>query len=196
MAGRVLGAGTAGASNYQAVGFAMATQALRSAIAEALRGAGLPPDAPLSAACFGMAGIGRPEDRARFEAWAAEQGVARRCAFVSDAELVLAAGAPDGWGVALIAGTGSFCWGRNVAGQTARVGGWGYLLGDEGSGYDLAVQALRLATQTADGRAGRTAILRAVLDHWGLEAPAGLVPLVYQLPSGPAPRSPASVRGS
>jgi N-acetylglucosamine kinase-like BadF-type ATPase len=179
MAGLVLGAGTAGPSNYQAVGFATATQALRAAIAEALRSAELPPDTPLSAACFGMAGIGRPEDRARFEDWAATQGIARRCAFVSDAELVLAAGAPDGWGVALIAGTGSFCWGRSAAGHTARVGGWGYLLGDEGSGYDLAVQALRLATQTADGRGHAHAILRTILDHWHLDAPASLVPYVY-----------------
>ena len=179
MAGRVLGAGAAGASNYQAVGFAAATQALRAAIAEALRSAGLAPETPLEAACFGLAGIGRPDDRARFEDWATAERIASRCAFVSDAELVLAAGTPEGWGVALIAGTGSFCWGRNAAGHTARVGGWGFLLGDEGSGYDLATQALRLATQTADGRAQAHAILRAVLDHWELDGPSGLVPYIY-----------------
>src|SRR4029453_12414402 len=87
----------------------------------------------------------------------------------------LAAGAPEGWGVALIAGTGSFCWGRDAAGRSARVGGWGFLLGDEGSGYDLAVQALRLATQTADGRAEAHAILRAILDHWGPRLPGSFL---------------------
>jgi N-acetylglucosamine kinase-like BadF-type ATPase len=178
-AGQVLGAGAAGASNYQAVGFAAATQALRAAIAEALGRAGLAPETLLEAACFGLAGIGRPEDRVRFEEWATAHGLVRRCAFVSDAELVLAAGTPEGWGVALIAGTGSFCWGRTAAGHSARAGGWGFLLGDEGSGYDLALQALRLATQTADGRAQAHAILAAILDHWGLDTPAGLIPYVY-----------------
>jgi N-acetylglucosamine kinase-like BadF-type ATPase len=178
-AGQVLGAGAAGASNYQSVGFAAATQALRTAIAEAQLSAGLTPETSLEAVCFGLAGIGRPEDRMRFETWAAAQKIARRCAFVSDAELVLAAGTPEGWGVVLIGGTGSFCWGRAADRRTARVGGWGYLLGDEGSGYDLAIQALRLATQTADGRAGAYAILRAVLDHWQLDSPDSLITHVY-----------------
>jgi N-acetylglucosamine kinase-like BadF-type ATPase len=177
--GRVLASAEAGASNYQSVGFAAATQALLDAGAEALRRAGLAPDTPIDAACFGLAGIGRLEDQARFEAWAATSGIARRYAFTSDAELVLAAGAPDGWGAALIAGTGSFCWGRNTDGRAARVGGWGYLLGDEGSGYDLAVQALRLATQTADGRAGAHAVLQAILEHWALDAPDRLITYVY-----------------
>jgi len=177
--GRVLGAGAAGASNYQSVGFAAATEALRTAIAEARCGAGLPRKASVEVACFGLAGIGRPDDRARFEAWAAASGIARRYAFVSDAELVLVAGAPEGWGVALIAGTGSFCWGRAADGHIARVGGWGYLLGDEGSGYDLAVQALRLATQTVDGRADAHSILRVVLEHYGLDSPDRLVAYVY-----------------
>jgi len=177
--GRVLGAGTAGASNYQSVGFAGAAHGLRAAIAEAWRGTGQPPEAPVEAACFGLAGIGRPDDRARFEAWAATSGIALRYAFVSDAELVLAAGAPKGWGVALIAGTGSFCWGRATDGRIARVGGWGYLLGDEGSGYDIVLQALRLATQAADGRADAHAILRAVLEHCRLDSPDRLIAYVY-----------------
>jgi N-acetylglucosamine kinase-like BadF-type ATPase len=178
-AGQVLAAGEAGPSNYQSVGFAAATHALEAAIGAARQGAGLTAETPLEVACFGLAGMGRVTDRARFEAWAAGQRIARRCAFVSDAEVVLAAGTPEGWGVALIGGTGSFCWGRAADGHSGRVGGWGYLLGDEGSGYDLAIQALRLATQTADGRAAAHAILRAVLDHWNLGSPDQLIAHVY-----------------
>jgi N-acetylglucosamine kinase-like BadF-type ATPase len=99
---------------------------------------------------------------------------------VSDAELVLAAGTPDGWGVALICGTGSIAWGRAPDGRSARAGGWGYLLGDEGSGYDIALRALRLATQTADGRAAAPALLQAALDHWGLQAPEQLIGQIYR----------------
>jgi N-acetylglucosamine kinase-like BadF-type ATPase len=82
--------------------------------------------------------------------------------------------------VALISGTGSLCWARSPDGSSVRVGGWGYLLGDEGSGYDLAVRALRLAAQTADGRAAADSLLAAVLGYWGLDQPSQLINYVYR----------------
>src|SRR5690349_23074473 len=62
--GCVLGAGAAGPSNYQSVGFAAATEALHTAIAGARAAAGIAPETPVDAACFGLAGTGRPGDRA------------------------------------------------------------------------------------------------------------------------------------
>jgi len=177
--GRVLGRGIGGSSNYQSVGFAAATGALEAAITDALRSAGSDPACPIAAACFGLAGVGRPADRATFNAWLKEHGRIRRWTLVNDAELVLAAGTPAGWGVALICGTGSFCYGRAPDGRTSRAGGWGHLIGDEGSGYALGVQALRLATQTADGRADAQAMLHTLLHHWQLSDPAELVHYVY-----------------
>jgi N-acetylglucosamine kinase-like BadF-type ATPase len=178
--GVILGAGAAGPGNYQAVGFDAAAQAIEAAIGAAFRDAGLEGIEPVAAACLGLAGTGRPKDRALFEAWAAQQGIARRCAIVGDAELALAAGTPEGWGVSLICGTGSIAWGRAPDGRTARAGGWGYLLGDEGSGYDIALRALRLATQTADGRAAAPALLQAALDHWSLREPEQLIGQIYR----------------
>jgi N-acetylglucosamine kinase-like BadF-type ATPase len=70
--------------------------------------------------------------------------------------------------------------GRSRDGRTARVGGWGHLLGDEGSGFYMAAEALKLATQAADGRRGSPALLRAALDHWKLSDPKGLIPIVYR----------------
>jgi N-acetylglucosamine kinase-like BadF-type ATPase len=99
---------------------------------------------------------------------------------------VLAEGTPEGWGVALICGTGSIGYARAPDGRSARAGGWGFLLGDEGSGYDVARRAMRLATQTADGRAGAPAILQAVLDHWGLSDPPQLVQQIYRTGMTPA----------
>jgi N-acetylglucosamine kinase-like BadF-type ATPase len=61
-----------------------------------------------------------------------------------------------------------------------RAGGWGHLLGDEGSGYDIGVQALRLATQTADGRAQANDVLAAILAHWQLDNPNQLIGYVYR----------------
>ncbi|MEO7912001.1 MAG: BadF/BadG/BcrA/BcrD ATPase family protein [Roseiflexaceae bacterium] len=178
--GTVLGQGQAGSSNYQSVGFTAATQALHEAIIAARVDARLEPDTRFDAACFGLAGAGRPDDQMRFTAWAAECGIATKVSCVSDAEIILAAGTPEQWGVALISGTGSFCWARSPDGSSVRVGGWGYLLGDEGSGYDLAVRALRLAAQTADGRAAAHSLLAAVLEYWGLDQPAHLIGYVYR----------------
>jgi N-acetylglucosamine kinase-like BadF-type ATPase len=178
--GEVIGRGGAPGSNARAVGLAAATAAIQAATAEALAAAGLPADTPLAAACLGIAGVGRPVHREQLQGWAESAQLAQRCLVVTDMEPVLAAGTPEGWGVALISGTGSSCFARSPSGQTVQVGGWGYLLGDEGSGYDFALRALRLATQTADGRAAAHAVLAAVLAEWGLAAPTDLVAQVYE----------------
>lgn len=178
--GSIIGSGAAGSSNYQAVGFSAATQALLAAIAEARYSAGVPDEAPVAAACFGLAGVGRPLDQARFLAWGEQHNIARMIHVVNDAELLLAGGTAERWGVALICGTGSICHGRAPDGRTARSGGWGYLLGDEGSGHAIASHALRLATQTADGRAQAPGLLRLALEYWGLAEPPQLITHVYQ----------------
>ena len=177
-AGVVLGKGQAGSSNSQSVGFEAATRALHEAIDAARMDAGIESHTRFDAACFGLAGAGRPDDQMRFTAWAAEYGIATNVRCVSDAETILAAGTPEQWGVALISGTGSVCWARSPDGSSVRVGGWGYLLGDEGSG--LAVRALRIAAQTADGRAAAHSLLAAVLEYWGLDEPTQLIGYVYR----------------
>src|SRR6202007_525984 len=96
--------------------------------------------------------------------------------------LILAGGPPEGWGVALVGGTGSVCLGRTREGRTVRVGGWGPILGDEGSGYQIAVNALRRPTQTADGRASAKAVRGVEQDGRGEPAP------------GPLRRTPAGQR--
>jgi N-acetylglucosamine kinase-like BadF-type ATPase len=182
---RLLGVGAAGSSNMQVVGLAAATAAIAAAAAEALAAAGRAGAHP-AAACLALAGAGRPAERAQLLAWAEAHWRGRPVAVVTDVEPVLAAGTPAGWGVALIAGTGSVCLGRAPDGRLVKVGGWGYLLGDEGSGYDLALRALRLATRTADGRADAHALLAATLAHLGLDAPDALVRRIYGGNTAPA----------
>ncbi len=183
--GRLLGRGTAGASNYQGVGAPAAQAALEQAIAAAFVEAGLSLTLP-QAACFGLAGVGRPEDKAMLRAWLDWRLPGVPVAIVNDAELILAAGTPAGWGVGLICGTGSIALGRAADGRMARAGGWGYLLGDEGSGYDVGRAALRAVMRSYDGRNPQTALTPAVLAHWGLTAPPDLVTRVYQPPLHPA----------
>jgi N-acetylglucosamine kinase-like BadF-type ATPase len=194
LTGTVLGRGLGPASNHHRVGLDKACMALRMAIDRAIahvqaREPGLStPDAPpawarresgISAAVFGLSGVDGPEDQAAFSSWLTQMGCPYKFLICNDSELVLG-GTPEGWGVALISGTGSICVGRSRDGRTMRVGGWGHLLGDEGSGFYIAVEALKLATQAADGRRGSPTLLQAAMDHWRLNSAKELINIIYR----------------
>jgi N-acetylglucosamine kinase-like BadF-type ATPase len=85
-------------------------------------------------------------------------------------------------GVIVIAGTGSIAFGVNPRGERAIAGGWGWLLGDEGSGYSIGLSALRSVCGTADGRVPPSLLATAVLQHLGLSSADALVDYVYQQP--------------
>jgi len=173
-AGRVLGRGVAGPSNHQVVGVPAAEAALNQAIRAAFAEARVEPRLP-HAIGLGMSGVDRPDDQAVIRTWADDQMPGAIVVIVNDAEIVLAAGTPEGWGVALICGTGSIAVGRDREGRGARAGGWGYILGDEGSGYAIGQAALRAVVRADDGRGPQTALTRAILAHWSLSAPQALI---------------------
>jgi N-acetylmuramic acid 6-phosphate etherase len=176
---KLLGRGEAGPSNLQAVGAARALEALDQAVAGAFAAAELPRER-VAAACLGLAGAGRAEDQTVIAEWAGRVNLAATAEVIGDAPLLLAAGTPHGWGVALIAGTGSMAFARDRGGRAARAGGWGYLLGDEGSGYALVVAALQACAAAADGRGAATALLERFLSRLGLHEPQQLVGAVYR----------------
>ncbi|MBN9518532.1 N-acetylmuramic acid 6-phosphate etherase [bacterium] len=176
---KVLGRGEAGPSNRQAVGTPAALAALEAAADAAFASSGRPRK-PVRAAVLGLAGAGRPEDREVIHGWAAKAHLAPAVDVIEDAALLLAAGTPDGWGVAVVAGTGSMAYARAADGRTARSGGWGYLLGDEGSGYAVALAGLRAAARAADGRGPGTVLTDKLLAAFGLERPEELVGVVYR----------------
>jgi N-acetylglucosamine kinase-like BadF-type ATPase len=126
-----------------------------------------------------LAGAGRAEDREGVLRGARRIHLAQRIDVVTDAALLLAAGTPDGWGLALVAGTGSIAWGRAADGREGRAGGWGYLLGDEGSGYAIALSALRAVVQAADGTGPTTLLEEELLRSLHVIEPRELVALVY-----------------
>ena len=148
---RVLGRGTAGPSNAKAVGLEAARRALDSAIRAAFENAGLI-SAPVAVACLGLAGFDRPADRKILTGWVNEARWADRLVLVNDGDLVVAAGTSHGWGIGVIAGTGSIAVGHAPDGRTARAGGWGHLIGDEGGAYSVVLEALRWVARRADGR--------------------------------------------
>ncbi len=181
----VVGRGEAGGSNPQAVGMSQALENLGLAI-EAARGQVDANRDPLAAAVLGVAGSDRTEVRASLLRWAEERAVARQFRVEHDALPVLAAGSVELWGVALISGTGSFAFGRNTQGQTARAGGWGFLLGDEGSGYAIARAGLQAAFRASDGRGPPTRLLSDLLSRLQCAQPTDLVPHLYRFANEPA----------
>jgi N-acetylglucosamine kinase-like BadF-type ATPase len=179
---RVIGRGAAGPSNAKAVGADAARGAIEEAIKAAFYSAGLTP-APVDVICLGLAGFDRPDDRKVLAGWADQAEWARRLVMVNDGDLVVAAGTLGGWGVGVIAGTGSIAVGRSSDGRTARAGGWGHLLGDEGSAYRVVLDALRLVARRTDGRdlppPGRDAFTERMCAALGVKSAPQIVTTIY-----------------
>src|SRR5262249_50698412 len=174
----ILGRGEAGPSNIHAVGTTAALAALDDAVARAFAAAKLP-RGPVRAVCLGLAGAGRPEDQRLAQEWAERSRLATHIQVTTDAELLLASGTPDDWGLAVVAGTGSIAYARSPEGHVARAGGWGYLLGDEGSGYAIAMAALRAAVRAEDVSARPTPLAQQLFHAMGIQTIQELVPQVY-----------------
>lgn len=167
--GRVLVSQRFGPANLVSQGVGPTIDALGAAFAKALESVGASP-AAIGVAVLGLAGAGRASERASVEGWLATVLPEARCAVVSDAELVLAAGTPAGVGLAVISGTGSVALGRDASGRTVKIGGWGSAIGDPGSAYAIGSATLRSIARHADGLAPETALSDVILGALHLAA--------------------------
>lgn len=172
--GNETGRGMAGSTNYGVVGATKAVQHIFEATSRALHG--LHGHIHIKRAWLGLAGIDRPADIALLEPLLCN--LAATVNITNDAELALSV-LPDAIGVVLISGTGSISLGRNARNQATRAGGWGHILGDEGSGYALGLQALQAAVRAADGRDSQTRLLELILQQWNLNQPDDILGEVY-----------------
>jgi N-acetylglucosamine kinase-like BadF-type ATPase len=178
---RTLHLGHGASSNADAVGAQLATDSLLRATDDALDRAGIAPE-QLDGAVLAVAGTDT-------DAVAEQVGAARPAAWVVVNDVVGAWAAATGArpGVAAISGTGSNVFGvGRVGGETRswRAGGWGHLLGDEGSGYWLATRSLRAALADRDGSGPRTALREAAVAFFGVRSIESLATLVYSKPLG------------
>lgn len=174
--GRVRASARGPGANLQSLGELEVEKVLHEVMEQALVGENGPP----AAICLGIAGVDRPHDNAIIRGIMRRIGLKAPVLVVNDALVALVAGAGDeGPGIVLIAGTGSICYGRNAAGQAARAGGWGYLLGDEGSGWWIGREALTAVMRAVDGRGPDTLLLPRVLAHFGFADTSDLIHEVY-----------------
>ena len=184
-AGAVVGRGAGGGANL--LSSPDPAGSIGAALAESL-GSVRPEAIVLS-----CSGGDRPADREKGRAILTQLvGPEVRIEVTHDAIAALYAGNPAGCGVVLISGTGSIAYGRNDAGEERRAGGWGYLIGDEGSGLWLGLEGLRAAAHHADGRGAATAITTHLLRDLGVASFMDVIPLIYGRPH-PAPAIVAAV---
>ncbi|UCF18405.1 MAG: BadF/BadG/BcrA/BcrD type ATPase [Gemmatimonadota bacterium] len=171
--GDPLAYGEAGPALAEVWGSRLDLAAVATAVERAAAAAGT--SLPFAALCAGLAGAGRESERAVARRELMSRGLAAQALVVTDAEAAFYDAFADGPGLLLIAGTGSIAWGRSEDGRQARVGGWGARLGDEGSAYDIAIQALRAAARAADGRGEETELLPRLSEVLRLAEPGTLI---------------------
>jgi N-acetylglucosamine kinase-like BadF-type ATPase len=147
--GRIVGWATAGPCNHVAAseGREKFLRVMRECVSQAAARAGMVSDRlRFRGACLGMSG--GPEDKAGLlhEVFESEHLLVTH-----DGQIALAGATGGAPGIIVIAGTGSFAFGENARSETARAGGWGYIYGDEGGGFDIVRQSLRAALAEHEG---------------------------------------------
>ncbi|GAB4840707.1 hypothetical protein Ancab_021474 [Ancistrocladus abbreviatus] len=176
----VLGRAIAGCSNHNSVGEAAAREALEQVMAEALIKAGSTRD-DVRAVCLGVSGVNQPKDQERILNWLRHIFPSLVEIYVhNDAVAALASGTMGKLhGCVLIAGTGSISYGFTEEGKEFRAGGGGPILGDWGSGYGIAAQALTAVVRAHDGRGPWTMLTTSILENLGLSSPDELIGWTY-----------------
>lgn len=176
-AGEVLGEGLAGPSNPLRVGVGEAVGAIREAADKACAKAGVR-RVEIVAAEVGLAGVKRADIRERMRAAVAELGI-KTVEVVTDADIALYGATEGKPGLVIIAGTGSICCGINARGRRACAGGWGPVVGDEGSGSWIARRALQAVARSTDGRGRRTSLVEAACEYFNVSLADDLSTAVY-----------------
>jgi glucosamine kinase len=153
---------------------AAAAAVVAALVRDAAREAGLP-DAP-AVLCAGLAGVGNHREREAVRGALAASGVAGRVEIVTDGQVALEGALGGGAGILMIAGTGSVAYGRGPDGRVERCGGWGMMVGDEGSGFAIGRAGLVAALCSVDGRGPETRLLPLFLELLGVDDPHGIPP--------------------
>lgn len=179
----VLGRGRTTGANPLTIGVDQAAEVIADAVGLARRDAKLP-STVASRAVLSIAGAADPAIAEQLIVRLRIHSVAARIAIVSDVLPILACCSEQRAGIALIAGTGSVAEGRSAEGQILRCGGWGYLLGDDGSGYAIGRAAIRLALENLESvPAESNELSRRVLQVLQVADRAELTKTIYNSPN-------------
>ncbi len=159
--GAVIGEGRGGPANPLRAGYDGAFSALHEAATEAIAAAKIRP-AEVTSVCAGLAGAGRRSVVRRMMVFLAKEFPAALAHVATDYEVALEAAIGSAPGVVLIAGTGSVAYGRNAAGETARAGGYGPWIGDEGSAFEIGRRAVSAVARARDSDSPVTVLSKMI----------------------------------
>ena len=175
--GRILGEGRAGPSNYHNIGVQAATLAIKTALRRARLDAGMTekPDVAVVA----LAGIDSEHDMITASHFVKNSKIAQTSIVVHDSVAAIYAATKGKPGIVVNSGTGSFAAGINRKGAYARAGGWGYIAGDEGSAYDIGLNAIKMAFRSFDGREKSTKVTEIVKRRFRVKEVDELVTQIY-----------------
>jgi N-acetylglucosamine kinase-like BadF-type ATPase len=164
--GRALGLGICGPGNHESVGYEEMAHVLAEVTNQALTGAGIERK-DLCAAGFGIAGYDWDSELQAMQASIDPLGLNCPQALVNDALIGLVAGAEDGWGIAVVAGTGCNCWGWDDQHRTGRVTGHGPDMAEGAGAGDLVAMAVQAVSLAWSRRGKATALSQAMIERVG-----------------------------
>ncbi len=169
--GEVIGSGSSGPGNHVLSPIEVVKNSLKEAISQAMKSAAID-ESDLLIISGDTAGIGHQREGAQYvEAIIAENFTEVKIYLVGDMVAGFYGAMPNDckYGVVVTAGTGSTIFGINKDGKGLQVGGWGHIIGDEGSAYDIAVMGMKAAAKAFDGRGAPTSLATALPKHFGVD---------------------------
>lgn len=175
--GELLTLGQAPPANYARLRGEIAQPLLQ--FLRALQEQGQLPKGRVALAGICSTGVGRASDRELLTGALQRVDLAETIIVDSDAMSALTGAFAGGPGIIVYAGTGAFAHARTPEGNIKRVGGWGYLIGDEGSGFHLVQKALNAALQDWDGRGEQTRLRPAFEKHFGVNSIELIISRIY-----------------
>jgi len=175
--GNIVGTGEKGPSNYHVVGFENAVKNIYDSILLAAKD--LTFSYEIEAITLGLAGMDTKYDFEFFEKNVEGKLPAKKVFVRHDAEIALVGATGGRPGIIVIAGTGSAAGGRNRKGIYMRCGGWGYIVGDEGSAYYLGKRALTSVLWAYDGRGEKTILRDLIIKKLGISDEEDIIRKIY-----------------
>ncbi len=167
-----------GPSNYQNIGKEKAKESITKAINNAIKTSKVEAD-EIDLACFGLAGMDSEKNYEVLYNIIRDINIFREVLLLNDAEIGLAGATGCQSGIVVNAGTGAVAFGVNDSGEKRRAGGWGCLIGDEGSAYDVSRKALMAAAKAYDGRGRPTILLPMIIETLELNKFENIIELLY-----------------
>ena len=198
--GTILSKKIGGPSNFQILGVDKAASVILDLVQECVAEAGCEAR-DIVAVVAGLTGAGRQTDKDRMLSGLLEEMKRRNLSFAhtaieSDARIALEGAFSGGVGIILIGGTGSIAFGKGHDGTIFRVGGWGRILGDEGSGYTIGREGLNAVTKHLDGRIRSTLLTKMVSQKFGLSSQEEIIHAVYKEQFDVASVAPLVINGA